>query len=331
MPPWSLLVVPVLAFFGSLCATRLALWWLLRSAILDLPNERSSHKAPTPRGGGIGLLAGLLPAWAIFLPMVPESERAAFLTVMIAALALAALSFLDDRKGLPPLPRFAMQIVAVAGALSLLPDDQLVLQGVAPLWLDRAATGFAWLWFVNLFNFMDGIDGITGIEAASIGLGLALVAWISGPYLGVGLGLAVAAAAMGFLVWNWSPAKLFMGDVGSIPLGFLIGWLLIQAACDGAWAAAIVLPGYYWADATLTLLRRAVNGEKVWCAHRSHFYQRAVQAGASHATVATAVLTTNLGLIAVAVFLGVDHPWAGVAVGAGLIASLLLRLRKGLL
>jgi len=329
MPPLSLLAAPILGFLLSLGGTWLALGWLRRRAILDLPNERSSHTIPTPRGGGVGLLAGLIPAWLLLTPLVPVGDRAAFLAVTAGALILAGISFLDDRRGLPPLPRFAGQILIIAGVLYLTPSEQLAFQGYLPLWLDRCATGFAWLWFVNLFNFMDGIDGITGVEAASIGIGLALVAWLSGPYLGVGLGLAVAGAALGFLVWNWSPAKLFMGDVGSIPLGLLIGWLLILAAFDGAWAAAVILPLYYWADATITLLRRAARGEKVWRAHRSHFYQRATQAGSSHAAVSTAVLTNNLGLIAICAFVAIDHPWIGIFAACFLTASLLRRFSQG--
>jgi UDP-N-acetylmuramyl pentapeptide phosphotransferase/UDP-N-acetylglucosamine-1-phosphate transferase len=328
MPHWSVLAAPILGFLLSLGGTWLALGWLRRRAILDLPNERSSHSIPTPRGGGVGLLAGLIPAWLLLFPLVQAEDRAAFLAVSAGALVLAVISFLDDRRGLPPLPRFAGQILIIAVVLSLTPSDHLAFQGFLPLWLDRCATGFAWLWFVNLFNFMDGIDGITGVEAASIGVGLALVAWLSGPYLGVGLGLAAAGAALGFLVWNWSPAKLFMGDVGSIPLGLMIGWLLILAAFDGAWAAAVILPLYYWADATITLLRRALRGEKLWRAHRSHFYQRATQAGSSHADVSTAVLTNNLGLIAICALVGVDNPWIGILAAGFLVASLLRRFSQ---
>jgi UDP-N-acetylmuramyl pentapeptide phosphotransferase/UDP-N-acetylglucosamine-1-phosphate transferase len=328
MPPVILLAAPILGFLLSLGGTWWVLGWLRRRAILDLPNDRSSHQTPTPRGGGVGLLAGLIPAWLLLYPLVRIEDRAAFLAVTAGALILAVVSFLDDRRGLPPLPRLAAQILIVASVLSLTPTENLAFQGLFPLWLDRCATGFVWLWFVNLFNFMDGIDGIAGVEAASVGAGVALVAWLSGPYLSVGLGLAVAGAALGFLVWNWCPAKLFMGDVGSIPLGLIIGWLLILAAFDGAWVAAVILPLYYWADATITLLRRAAKGEKVWRAHRSHFYQRATQAGSSHAAVATSVLTTNLGLVAICAFVGLDHPWIGILAGCFLVASLLRRFSQ---
>ena len=121
----------------------------------------------------------------------------------------------------------------------------------------------------------------------------------------------------GFLPWNWSPARIFLGDVGSVPLGYLLGWLLLLAAIEGAWAAALILPAYYLADASLTLLRRAARGEKVWRAHRQHAYQRAVRGGLSHRWVAGALAALNLVLIALAVLLAPDWPWAALA-AAGL-------------
>jgi UDP-N-acetylmuramyl pentapeptide phosphotransferase/UDP-N-acetylglucosamine-1-phosphate transferase len=212
--------------------------------------------------------------------------------------------------------------------LALLPRDALVFQGLLGLSADRIVTALAWLWFINLFNFMDGIDGISGVEAASIGLGLALVAWFVGSFAAIGLALTVAAAALGFLAWNWHPARVFLGDVGSVPLGFALGWLLIGAALDGAWAAALILPAYYWADATLTLLRRVARGEPVWRAHRSHFYQRAVQAGMSHAEVARHLLSANATLVAIAYLSLMVPPWIALALAALPVASLLGRFGR---
>ena len=151
--------------------------------------------------------------------------------------------------------------------------------------------GLGWVWFINLFNFMDGIDGISGVECLGIGLGVAVIAALDGVPSGHGsLGICLAAAAAGFLIWNWHPAKVFMGDVGSVPLGFLIGWLLLDMAAAGAWAPAVILPAYYLADATITLLRRLLRGAAPWQAHRDHFYQQATQAGRSHARVASLTL-----------------------------------------
>ena len=292
-----ILLLPVASFVVSVAATRAAIPLLGRFAVIDRPGPRSSHAAAVPRGGGIGLLLGLLPAWAAAALLPGGAPLAAYLTLLAAALGLALVSFLDDLSGLPAAPRLAAQLLAVAAVLAQLPAGDLVFQGLLPPLADRLVAGFAWLWFVNLFNFMDGIDGIAGVEAATLGVGAAITAWFAGPYQDIGCGLALAGAALGFLVWNWHPARIFLGDVGSIPLGFAAGWLLLRLAIDGAWAPALILPAYYLADATLTLCTRLVRGEKIWQAHRSHFYQRAVQAGLSHDQVARRVAETNLMLI----------------------------------
>ncbi len=301
--------LPALAAAGlaTLLVTA-ALSWLLtgrvldylrRRAILDHPNDRSSHSVPTPRGGGWGLMLTLLPAWALLGAATGEGGRLA--PVLAGAAALMAVSWLDDRRGLGAGPRFLTQIAAVVVGLAALPDGALVFQGLLPAWADRLAAGIGWLWFVNLFNFMDGIDGLAGSEAASIGAGLALVVAVAGldPALGL-LGLAAAGAALGFLAWNWHPARLFMGDVGSVPLGFALGWLLLAVAAAGHWPAALLVPAYFLTDATVTLLRRLAAGKKIWQAHREHFYQKATQRGLDHAQVVRLVLLLNVALAALA-------------------------------
>ncbi|HEY0833765.1 MAG TPA: glycosyl transferase [Azospirillum sp.] len=268
----------------------------------------------------------MLPAWA--LVGVWTGNPVQVVPVLAAAAALMAISWIDDRRGLGAGPRFLTQVAAVAVGLAALPADAHVLQGWLPWWLDRALAGFAWLWFVNLFNFMDGIDGLAGSEAATIGAGLALVAALAGfdPALGL-YGLAVAGAALGFLAWNWHPAKVFMGDVGSVPLGYLLGWLLLSVAAHGYWAAALLVPLYFLADATITLLRRAAEGKKVWQAHREHFYQKATQRGRTHAQVVRAVLAANAALVALAA-LSPRLGWATVPVGAAVVLLLLANLAR---
>lgn len=291
------------AALAATFATRLVLTILRRRAILDHPNERSSHALPTPRGGGIAVVAVLVPSWALIQHVAPGDDPRVW-PAIAGILALAALSWLDDLYSLSAGLRIVCHAIVVAVALALLPAGALVFQGLLPPLLDRIAAAILWIWFINLFNFMDGIDGISGVETLAIGLGLAAVAMITGDAAlrtDALLGLAIAGTALGFLVWNWHPAKLFLGDVGSVPLGFALGWLLLNAAIAGHWAAALILPLYYLADATITISRRALRGVKIWQAHREHFYQRATQLGRDHASVSGAIAFTNLVLIALAV------------------------------
>ena len=309
-------------------ATRVVRRLLLRWQVLDRPNLRSSHKTPTPRGGGLALVPLVLIAWALWGARhgpVPLG----FALVLGGAVLLAGLSWLDDMKGLPSALRFAIQAAAVALGITGLADAGPVFQGLLPPWLDHLAAGFAWLWFVNLFNFMDGIDGITGVESVSIALGLVLcLLLLGGQPVALGLALLLAGAVLGFLPWNWAPAKIFLGDVGSVPLGYLLGWLLLLAAAHGLWASAVILPLYYLADATLTLVKRGLRGAKVWRAHREHAYQRAVQGGLGHASVALRVLACNLALIALAALAALGWPWLAL-LGAGLVvAGLLAELER---
>jgi UDP-N-acetylmuramyl pentapeptide phosphotransferase/UDP-N-acetylglucosamine-1-phosphate transferase len=323
-----LLALAAASLMVAWAATGAVTSWLARRAILDHPSPRGSHDRPTPRGGGLGLLAGLAVGWGGSLVLLPGADPIQSGAVLAGIVGLAALSFVDDLRGLPVALRLAAQAVAVGGVLAALPDDALVFQGWLPTAADRLLTGLAWLWFVNLFNFMDGIDGISGVEAASIGAGGALVAWLVGSFAAVGLGLTAAAAALGFLVWNWHPARVFLGDVGSIPLGFALGWLMIGAALDGAWAVAVILPAYYWTDATLTLLLRLGRGEAVWRPHRGHFYQHAVQHGMSHADVARQLLSANLALIALAYLSTQAMPWLALALTIVPVASLIRRFAR---
>ncbi len=328
MLPWLL---PVLSLLLALAGTPAVLGYLRRRQILDQPNERSSHKIPTPRGGGLAVIPAILLPSGILL--VLESTWPGEWTwpwlgsVLIGAAVLMAWSWIDDRRGLPVAPRFLVQAGVVITLLLLLPNDVLIFR-ILPWGADRLIAALGWLWFVNLYNFMDGIDGMTGVETVSLGTGLCVVSLLTAATVPLGvLGLIPAAAALGFLVWNWHPARLFMGDVGSIPLGLLLGGLLIQLALAGGLAAAVILPGYYLADATLTLLRRVGRREKFWQAHRQHFYQRAVHAGERHDPVALLILGGNLLLIGAAM-VSVGQPWGGLALGMGVVAGMLMVLRR---
>ena len=247
----------------------------------------------------------------------------------------AVLSFIDDLKNLPARLRLLVQALAVAAGLLATVPEAGFSNGLLPVWIELPLAGFAWLWFVNLFNFMDGIDGITGVETISIGGGLIGLGVISGLGAAVQVpALAMVAAIAGFLVWNWQPSKIFIGDVASIPLGFFAGWMLLETGASSSgglagWAAVLLLPGYYLCDATYTLLKRALRRENVFEAHRQHFYQQATQRGFSHAGACLAIAGLNAGLIALALFMAPVYPVYSVAAGLGAVILLCLLFRRG--
>ena len=318
------------ALAGTWAGTWFALRYLRRRAILDRPNERSSHTAPTPRGGGIAavIVLALVIGAILLLAETPVPQSA---IVIGGFAALAVVSWIDDVRGLGPLPRFAAQFVVVGLAIYFWFTPASIAVGNnlgMPAWLVLAAIAVAWLWFINLFNFMDGIDGLAGVETASIGFALFALSAVTGYGFGYGIiGAAIFGAALGFLKYNWHPARIFMGDVGSVPLGFLLGWLLLTVGVNpdapGIPAFALIVPLYYLADASITIARRIRRGEKFWHAHREHFYQQALHAGRSHAQVAGMVAWTNLVLILLALAAVLYQPWPALAAAIVLTATLL--------
>jgi len=323
------LIFPLIVFLVAMNGSRVLIRQLTKRAVLDHPNARSSHDRPTPHGGGIAVVGAILAAWTV---MGVLSETAGLPVLMISGigLMLAGISWMDDLRGLSPIVRLCAHVSAVAAALALAPLPGLVFGGLVSPSVDLVLCAVLWVWFINLFNFMDGIDGLAGVEALAIGTGLFVIS----RKLGLGdlpmtLGLTVAAAALGFLRWNWHPAKIFLGDVGSVPLGFLIGWLLLNLAANGAWAPAIILPLYFLADATLTLIHRMIRGERIWEAHRQHFYQRAVASGLRHDQVSWIVAIANLFMIMLAIVATRGLPEAALLGAAGAITMLLFLLVKG--
>lgn len=252
-----------------LLATGLA--WRLAT---DIPNDRSLHTLPTPRVGGWGIVPVSVAALLWLAPRL--------WLIAIAVVVLAAMSQIDDRRGLPARVRFAAHLSAVVALIAVYPD-------AAPWWL-LVGIGFAMVWLINLYNFMDGADGLAG-GMALFGFGAYAVAVLNGshpsPDLAAG-GAAVAGAALGFLLLNFHPARLFLGDAGSIPLGFMAGALGYwgwREAIWPLWFPAMVFSPFI-ADASVTLLRRLLRGEKFWHAHREHYYQRMVRSGMGHGRTA---------------------------------------------
>jgi UDP-N-acetylmuramyl pentapeptide phosphotransferase/UDP-N-acetylglucosamine-1-phosphate transferase len=294
-----LVAVPLLCLIG----TWLAIPLLRRIGAVDRPNAQSSHDRPVPRGGGIVPVV----VFALFIAVAeaPGAFEPIGVVVAVMLVALAAIGLWDDVRRLSPWPRLAAHAVAVGAALAVVPGDLLVFQGLLGLPADRALAFVLWLWFVNLYNFMDGIDGLAAGQAVTIGAGLsAALLGFGDVWLDAWVGfvaLPLATASLGFLRWNWPPAKVFLGDAGSVPLGYAVGGLLLLAAANGAWLPAAILPLYFVADATTTLVRGLARGRAPWRAHREHAYQVAVSAGRSHRWVTSRVLLLDLWLVVLAV------------------------------
>jgi UDP-N-acetylmuramyl pentapeptide phosphotransferase/UDP-N-acetylglucosamine-1-phosphate transferase len=322
-----LALAPVAAFVVALLVARLLLTPVGRRIALDRPNERSLHAHPVPRTGGIAIAAGVASACALIQPGVGMT--------LGVALALAAVSFIDDIAGLPTLVRLAAHVAAAAAVLVY------QIGYSEPVLLASLALAIAW--YTNLYNFMDGSDGLAG-GMALFGFGAyAIAALLSGADAYAALCGAIAAAAAGFLAFNFPPARIFMGDVGSVPMGFLAGALGVVGWSRGYWPIWFPLLVFapFVCDATLTLLRRLLRGERVWQAHKEHYYQRLVRMGFGHrgtalieyaamaacaaiallarreppATQAGALMAAAAILIAVALW--VDARWARYARSAG--------------
>jgi Fuc2NAc and GlcNAc transferase len=271
----------------------------LAHGLLDVPNERSSHRVPVPRGGGLAIVVVVLAGVAVL-----EATQALAAGVGPAILGggglVALVGWLDDRRGLSPATRLAAHALAAAWALWWLGGMPSLTTGAGAVQLGLPGTllaAGAILWATNITNFMDGIDGLAAGEAATVTLTAASLLAGANPPLAA-LAALVGGAALGFLPWNWSPARIFMGDVGSGFLGFVLAVLAISSERAGALPALVWLLLYavFAFDATVTLIRRGWRGERWYAAHRSHAYQRAVQSGWTHARVTTGVLAMNAGL-----------------------------------
>jgi UDP-N-acetylmuramyl pentapeptide phosphotransferase/UDP-N-acetylglucosamine-1-phosphate transferase len=276
--------------------------WLLHPLLvryaLARPNARSSHVVPTPQGGGIGVIAATLIAALVGVALLHGID-AGMLALFASAILLAVIGAVDDIVTMRALPRLIVQFIAVGAVVSLLPAE-LRLTPV-PMILERAALTVLGVWAVNLTNFMDGIDWMTVAEVVPITAGLALFAFLGAlPTSAFVVALALFGALLGFAPFNRPVARLFLCDVGSLPIGLLLFWLLVTLAGRGFVIEALLLPLYYLADATITLIHRARRGENIFEAHRSHFYQHATKAGWPVISVVARVFVANVVLVALA-------------------------------
>ena len=288
-----------LAAIASFLLNRLLAPLLARHAVAE-PNERSSHTVPTPQGGGFAVLAAVVLAMlaASLFPAVDQRALVALWPVAAGMLLLAGTGAYDDIVHLRVAPRFVLQFVAIALALAALPDDARVVP-MLPWWVERTVLLVAGVYLVNVVNFMDGIDWMTAAEVVPVTAAL-WIAFVGLSPTDAAVAIAVTGAMLGFAPFNRPVAKLFLGDVGSLPLGLLLFWLLLRLAADGHLAAALLLPLYYLADATVTLVRRLARGDNVLRAHRTHFYQRATDLGFSVTDVVARVFLVNMLLAGLA-------------------------------
>jgi Fuc2NAc and GlcNAc transferase len=305
MSMWVWLVLVLVAAIGLTFALRR---YALARSLMDVPNARSSHTVPTPRGGGVAIVLVFLAAISL-LAFSAMLDTRVWLALFGSGALVAVVGFLDDHNHIAARWRLLGHFAAGAWVLLWLGGMPGVLGAVdelAALWWLFGL--FYLVWMLNLYNFMDGIDGIASVEAICVCAGACLIYALGGHLQLMWLPALLAAAVSGFLLWNWPPAKIFMGDAGSGFLGVILAILSVQAGwveTDYFWAWVILL-GVFIVDATFTLLRRLLRGDKVYQAHRSHAYQYASRVYGRHlpVTVATALIT-----------LGWLLPWAvGVTV-----------------
>lgn len=281
-------MIYIILFIVSIVLTYMIKAYALKQSMMDIPNERSSHTVPTPRGGGAAIIMVLYMGLFYFR----ESIDTKLFYALLCGLPIAFIGLMDDIFTLSSKIRFLIQSISAGMALYFLSGVthiDFILFELQGWWLNIIAF-FAMVWLTNLYNFLDGIDGYAGSEAVTVGLGLFLL--FHNP-----LGLVIVAAALGFLIFNWHQASIFMGDIGSTTLGFIFAVFVFYDTGHGSIYVWLVLLSLFWFDATLTLIRRYFNGERISQAHKKHAYQRLVQSGWAHDKVVWYALLYNLSFL----------------------------------
>ena len=293
--PLSTVAAPLLSFFISFVSI---LWLIKKKAdwVLDHPNSRSLHSVPVSRIGGVGLFFGIITTWLCFSVVMP-------VTIWVGIGLLVAISFIDDVWHAPVWCRLLIQSIVAAGfAMALLLEPYG--------WMMVLCTAVAVVWMANLYNFMDGSDGLaSGMTVIGFGY-YGLIAYLAGNNDFAVLNFSIAAAAGAFLLHNFYPARIFLGDVGAIPLGFLAAALGILGWMDNLWSlwVPVLIFSPFIADSTVTLIKRLLRGKKIWQAHREHYYQRLVQSGFGHRNTALSAYALMLTVGASAVWAGRQDP-----------------------
>ena len=300
--------------------------------LLDIPNNRSSHTVPTPRGGGLAIVIVLLMSGVVSL-FLPQAPIDVLVCLLLATLAFSLLGWQDDKHDLPASVRFLIQLLIAVFASGWLLWAAVPGYSTSFALLALLLLSTLWIaWMANLYNFMDGIDGISAVESLILGATTSYWFAISGVASMAIICIAVAGASVGFMRWNWSPAKIFMGDVGSLALGafFAIIAIIGTTRLDIPFLAFLILYAVYLADSGVTLLHRIIKKEKWWQAHRSHFYQRAVQSGFSHAQVSLSVMALNIifAVLASLLIMGIINATAAMVVTMAILMPLMFLINS---
>lgn len=301
-----------IAWLAAVLLTGSARAYALRRALLDIPNERSSHTVATPRGGGLAIAITLAIGVMVLGLFEVLSINVAW-ALLGGGTLVAGVGWLDDHRHVAPRWRVLVHLLAAVWALYWLGGLSELMVGEVSWnlgWLGSLLAVLGIVWLINLYNFMDGIDGLAGVEAVTTGVGGALLLWwLGAPGLAMAA-LLVAVASGGFLVWNWPPAKIFMGDVGSGLLGYCFAVLALAGEKSGALPATVwlLLLGVFVMDATFTLIHRVIRGERWYTGHRSHAYQRLVQMGYPHRQVSLIVAGLNVLLLLPAAAFSAVYP-----------------------
>jgi UDP-N-acetylmuramyl pentapeptide phosphotransferase/UDP-N-acetylglucosamine-1-phosphate transferase len=292
-------IAAALSAAATFFALPLMIPFLRRHALASVV-ARSSHKTPTPQGAGIAIVAAMVGVFAfamVFCSFLAVSDRVLLGALAGGAVLIAVLGFLDDVRPLPILPRVGGQFALIFMILYVTPSYVTLFDGALPLPVERIFAGLCLFWMINLTNFMDGLDWLTIVNFVPMTIVLIALSVLSMPTPLVAVIVApILGGLVGFAPYNKPVAKLFLGDTGSLALGLVGGYALYRVAADVSFFSAIIIPMYLIADASITLIRRLVRGEKIWTPHRSHFFQRATTMGWSVYQIVFTVAGLNIFL-----------------------------------
>lgn len=285
-------LLSISAFILSLVITKLSISFFKKKGILDIPNNRSFHIKPTPTGGG----------WAIIIPTILLAivSKAITPSILFGAFILILISWLNDLKHIQPSIRLVFHSIAIAiSLLSLDLTNNIILPNHIPNIIDKTMIFTAWLWFINLYNFMDGADGMTVSETLCICFGILFISLFTYiPLNIINLCLILIGSCSAFLIFNWHPAKIFLGDTGAIFIGYIISYMLLIIAKSGNGLIVLILPLYYIMDTSLVLFKRILKREKIFEAHQKQYFHRSIiKVKRTHCQTVKKVILFNIFLI----------------------------------